>query len=236
VAPLATWAAAVRAFARLQLEAAADAGRWLAVGCEDRRPERLPDLLAALLADPAALRADEPGGLALAEVARLESLLPAVRTCCERLVAVGVPASLVHQDFRGGNVAVTPAGCLFHDWSDTVLGHPFFSGANFVADAHHPVEETAPGPSGVPGRARYAPAVRQRLLRDAYLEPWTAVAPPDRLRYAFGLAWTLGPVWQAVRLHRELPYAEPDSPWAVAWAGRVPPALRAAARRLAAAG
>jgi hypothetical protein len=88
----------------------------------------------------------------------------------------------------------------------------------------------------LPGRARYASAIRQRLLRDAYLEPWTAVAPPDRLRYAFGLAWTLGPVWQAVRLHRELPYAEPDSPWAVAWAGRVPPALRAAARRLAAAG
>ena len=57
-----------------------------------------------------------------------------------RLAASGVPASLVQQDFRHGNLTVVPpAGAraraprfVFYDWANTVVSHPFFSGTRLL--------------------------------------------------------------------------------------------------------
>jgi hypothetical protein len=75
------------------------------------------------------------------------------------------------------------------------------------------------------------PAARQRFARDAYLEPWTAFEPMDRLIEAFRLSRELNEVYLAVRWYAELPYVEPTSPWGKLMTG-TPPAY---ARRLLAA-
>ena len=124
--PHARWGAAVQRFAQLQIDCAEDAGQWLDLGCPDRRPARLPSLLARVLDDEAVLRG-EPDPLTAAEVKRLRHLQPKVAGLCDRLAGSPIPDSLHNQDFRSGNLIATGDEFLFYDWGDTVLSHPFFS-------------------------------------------------------------------------------------------------------------
>jgi hypothetical protein len=231
--PLARWEAAVRCFARLQIEAAAHVGEWLALGCADWRGPRLARRFGELAGDDAALGRGESWGLSDAEIRQLRRLVPRVAELCAHLTSVGVPDSLVHLDFSGRNIVPAGGGFLFYDWSDAAVGHPFFSGANVVRDVRYPIEEPTPGPSGVPAVVALSGAARQRFVRDAYLEPWTAYAPAEGLRKAFGIAARLRPVWRAVRSHRELPSVEPASPWAADLARSIPAELRDAIVQLA---
>jgi len=129
---------------------------------------------------------------------------------CELLELGGspLPDSIVQQDFRDGNVAVRGRDCLFYDWSDTVVSHPFFSACRFLEY----VESGGGSPRRRGGR-RLATAVRDERLLDAYLDAWAEYAPRDRLRAVFRQAQRLNPLYLAIRWHRELPYCEPGSPW-----------------------
>lgn len=129
----------------------------------------------------------------LARVAELAAALPVDAGLVSRLVAevesYGLPATLVHEEVHDGNVLVRDGAAVFIDWSDSSVGHPFFGvvvALRSVADRF----ELEPG----------APEL-ERLL-DAYLEPWTAVAPRERLRALFPAAYRLGMLnralsWQA---------------------------------------
>jgi hypothetical protein len=62
------------------------------------------------------------------------------------------------------------------------------------------------------GRAlREVPALSARL-RDAYLEPWTALARPERLIEAFALAYALQPLQYALTYRQLLAAAGPAAP------------------------
>jgi hypothetical protein len=84
--------------------------------------------------------------------------------------AFGLPLTLEHGDFWPSNVI----GSRVIDWTDAAIAHPFFS--------------------LVPMRVAWG-FRRRRVsfdrLRDAYLEPWTALHPPTALREAFELAQPL---------------------------------------------
>ena len=84
----------------------------------------------------------------------------------------------------------------------------------------------------MPGRVAYAPSAFHRYLRDAYVEPWTALLPAAQLRATFDLARTLNPLWQTLRRWLELPYYEPTSPWGQASLARGPQLLRQVLRTL----
>jgi hypothetical protein len=235
--PLPRWEGALRAFAQLQIEASGHLGTRLALGCADRRAAGLLAQRETLVWDDAVLRRDQPGGLTDQETSRLRKLAPHIGELFEKLEAEVGPASLVHQDFRGGNVAVVGDDYLFFDWGNTAIGHPFFSGVNFLHHSRYPIPTESSGVSDAAnGATTYPDETLQRYLRDAYLEPWTIHAPASRLREAFELAKRLWYVWLAVQFHQELPHVEPTAPLAMEVRYSIPSFLRHVIRAFTAAG
>jgi hypothetical protein len=85
--------------------------------------------------------------------ARLRARMPEVEERLARLASSPLPASVEHNDLHDGNVFSRDGRARILDWGDSSLAHPFFTLT---------VEED-------PG------------ARDAYLEPWAQLYPPDRV-------------------------------------------------------
>jgi hypothetical protein len=77
------------------------------------------------------------------------------------------------------------------DWGDASFGHPFTS---LLVTCHTLVEDFA-DPAGRRRAAR---------LRDAYLEPWSSLAPAAALRAAVTRALWIGHVGRALDWHHVL--------------------------------
>lgn len=185
---------AVRLFAELQVDCAACLDRWWALDCPDLRLETLPGRLEQMLADPGATQPGTPQDLEEAEIERLRALAPRLGEMCARLEEHGLPATLVNQDFRTGNIIALESSYLFYDWSDTVIAHPFFSPVRFLQVIRLPEE-------------------RYRAISEAYLEPWTRFQPMKRLREAFALTRRLNLLYQAIRWHHDARYLETTAPY-----------------------
>jgi hypothetical protein len=199
-ADLAAWERALGAFAELQRALAGRTADLVAAGCPDLRPEVLAGQLEPLLGDADALLVGRPGGLTAAERRALAALGPRLRAAADRLAGGAVPPTLVHGDFLPANVAVAADRPVFVDWGEATVSHPFFSPVRFLAAAVFR------------GRAvREDPALAARL-RDAYLEPWTVLAPPGRLAEAFALARALQPLQYALTYRQLLAAAGPAAP------------------------
>jgi hypothetical protein len=130
--PIARWQAANRTFAAIQIACSADLESWWRLNCPDFRVPALVVYAERMLGDPAALRIGEPGGLTTAEATTLKELMPRIQDMWGELAAIPVPASIVQQDFRHGNLVMSGKSYLFYDWSDTVIGHPFFACCRFL--------------------------------------------------------------------------------------------------------
>jgi hypothetical protein len=129
---------------------------WLADGVPDRRLERLPAQLTALLSS-----------MHHREVAHeCEPCLPAFADACAELAASSssssssVPAAtLDHADIHGTNVVFDGHQARLVDWGDACNTHPFVS--LFV-----------PSHLVLPGLPVSRRAAAERSLRDAYLGAW----------------------------------------------------------------
>jgi hypothetical protein len=119
------------------------------------------------------------------------------------LSEIPVPASVVQQDFRHNNIVLSGETYIFYDWSDIVIGHPFFSCCRFLDY----VQYAPQSPGGL------SLEERKRLIADAYLEPWTRILSPGELRRALELTRRLNPVYVAIRRHLDAPYVEPSTSW-----------------------
>ncbi|HEU5314490.1 MAG TPA: hypothetical protein VFX49_00135, partial [Chloroflexota bacterium] len=220
-AQMSRWENAARGFGALQLACSSHLDEWLAMGCEDRRLPTLMPHFERLLADTPYLWPGHERGLTEEQTAQVRSLLPRLAEMAAQLGASGIPDSLVQQDFRHGNLAVvarpeSPDSAfrfVYYDWGDAVVSHPFFSGTRMLDYLGRAFELDVRGPSGLPSRVTYARGAIHRYLRDAYVEPWTALAPARDVRAAFDLARKLNPLWQTVRWWLEIPYYETASPW-----------------------
>jgi aminoglycoside/choline kinase family phosphotransferase len=180
----------VRAFARLQIEAAAHVDRLLAAGCLDRRLAWLAAEAQAWLPAVAATGRlpgiDAATWLSAEEAAELRGAVPQLVAMCGELATHAVPATLVHGDLHLSNVAHAnvadgPGDYLFFDWSDACVAHPFVDLHTFLQEDEDQVE------GGL--RAR---------LRDAYLSEWSSFEPAGRLLRAWRLAEPLGALHHAV--------------------------------------
>lgn len=163
----------------------------VALGCPDRRIEALANQI-----DPLFGELPRYHGLSNDDIAKLRSLIPALKEACAHLARFPLPAALEHGDFWPSNVLLSQAGYVYIDWSDSSLAHPFFSLTLFLEG------------EGIPPALTQLPDLATRL-RDTYLEPWATYAPPDRLRAAFELAQVLAPLHHALTYHHSiLPYLE----------------------------
>jgi hypothetical protein len=162
----------------------------LGLGVPDRRPERLPELLRELAGDHRALCLGRRGGLLPSERDALGALLPELEACGRELASLPCAAALDHGDLQDSNILVRDGTHWFCDWADASIAHPFCS---LLVTCRRLVDDFASSD----GIRRFA------RLRDAYLEPWSALAPPQSLRPLFDTAlWiahlSCALVWQRV--------------------------------------
>jgi hypothetical protein len=185
-------ASGMAALGRLQVAAAGRSDEWLAAGCMDRRLERLPGQLEALMGGPIAQEI-LPGEM----LEQVQVMAPRVSDLCAALARYGVPESLVHGDFHGANVVIEAGRPVIFDWTDGCIAHPFLDLATCAGD-----EEYA---TGVPSEA-----VRH------YLACWQGFEPMERLQEAFALALPLGALHQMVSYGFILGNVEPETRWETA--------------------
>jgi hypothetical protein len=200
---LSAWERMLREHAEMQRELVPYVDEVLAAGVPDARPHRLPVIREALLADRAMCRVGAEDGLSEDEYDRLMAGARAYAEACAQLDALGVPASLQHDDLHAHNVFVPEdrtAPLRVFDWGDSVVGHPF----GVLLISLRVVANLTKLDHGAPELLR---------LRDAYLEPWSAEHDRATLLEAARLALRVGGVTRADCYRRALMEATPAG-WA----------------------
>jgi hypothetical protein len=182
---------ALPAYGRLQLNLAPRTHDLLKLGVSDMRPEIMPSRFDEAVE---AVRAyvERPRGKD-DERARLREVV-AMRDTVERwsgqLAGSIVPASLDHNDLHAWNILGSGSDVRFYDWGDGVVAQPF---ASMLALGWVPMED----------------AKRERL-RDAYLAPFSDLAPHSELVETLELACRIGKIARALTWHRSVSAFAPD--------------------------
>jgi hypothetical protein len=157
-------------------------------------PQRSLDVLALriplLCTDVPAMLLGSACGLNRREIDTVAALSPALVALVSELSQIGLPDTLEHGDLGASSILTTGRGPVFLDWSDSSISHPFFSLFRLIHDAA----------SLLPASSLES----HRRLRDAYLEPWLAVARTEDLVRAYEIAHRLAPVHFATIAHAEL--------------------------------
>ena len=182
-------------YAALQRSTEQYASRFVALGLDDVRPGRMPELFSALV--DACEEADGIHRLAPEEGAALHAVLPAYARACAELEESGIAMTLQHDDLHDSNVLAR--GPVFIDWGDAVVAHPFGTMLVTLNSAAHQH-----------GLSR-DDAVLHRLV-DAYTEAWTDVADRRTLRRLVELAVRVGPLTRAMGWQRAL-IGSDDASW-----------------------
>jgi hypothetical protein len=177
-------------YARLQRDLAPHSGELLELGVSDMRPETMPSRFDEAVDAVRAYvdrRADEAERERLRQVAEMRAT---VVRWCERLTGGVVPASIDHNDLHAWNILGSGSDVRFYDWGDSVVAQPFSS---MLALGWVPMEDS----------------VRERL-RDAYLEPFTELAPHAELVGMLELACRVGKIARALTWQRSVSAYDPD--------------------------
>jgi hypothetical protein len=194
------WIAAAQAYGELQRECLPAVEELRALGCAVVSASSLAQALAALLDDRDALLVGEPVGLGDKEIAALRALVPELGAEAVALDAGPLPRAVDHGDLWPSNVLVGAAGCVFVDWEDARLAHPFLSLFQLLTGAY------------LDRRFADHDAAAARV-RDAYLAGWSAWAGRAELLRAFDAAHDIAAVAVAVSYRRYSPAVVQAHPW-----------------------
>lgn len=195
----ARYADALAAFARFQMATAPNVERLVALGCPDRRLERLPTLFARAVADRETLAVGRMGGPSEQNYARMQTMTPEVEALCARLASFALPtATLHHDEITPGHVIPSGEGYVFFDWGDSAITHPLCSLMMPLRWARLVLG--------------YDTAALHRL-RDAYLRVWTEDETMERVQIAYTLAARLALLCRALTWYDLLPRVEPGARW-----------------------
>jgi hypothetical protein len=171
---LGTWQTAVQRLAQLQVESLQHTSKILKTGCRDLRAETLIglatpffDVVGTLMAQQTA---NPPAPLTRNELAELAHTIEcALRLSCE----IPIANSLGHTDFNPGNILVDGYSCLFTDWAEAHVGHPFLTFEYLVAH----IRRSCP-----------SLAAHCDLLREAYCQVWQTMVPRSTITRSLQLS------------------------------------------------
>ncbi|MFT7465285.1 MAG: hypothetical protein ACI9EF_003650 [Pseudohongiellaceae bacterium] len=183
--PTEVWRAVARAFGTVQRNTGRGPDDWVTVGCRDQRGGRLLKALQAMIghASPELDTTDRDG---------LARLLPRIEEACKDLAHDGVPATLVHQDLVPENLVWKDKQVVFLDWSDTVVGHPFFGLDRLIGFC-------------------WNDATRKAAVIADYLAVFQDAASPERLQRSFDRVLWLRVLYEGLRWYHEVQALAPTS-------------------------
>lgn len=179
------WYAVLQQYANLQMQVSSHQGELEAIGVPQRGLKSLPGLYEDLLKIEDFILRDQSDGLASTQIEQLHQHTAGLAARCRDLSASPIPESLNHGDFHDGNIFIQGERYWFMDWGDATITHPFFS----LRTVFVSLENSLGWPEGSP---------KTNLLRDAYLEPWSALAPRAELGEIFALSQRLAPLVSAL--------------------------------------
>ncbi len=183
------WEAALRQFAKIQIDSVKHLDSFAARGWLDLRLHRLAGEI-YLLFKNVQFRP---------EYLQLFAFVPQLTAIGKNLTQLRVPHALVHGDLSPRNIYVTDKNYVYFDWSDSCISHPFFDLVRFLYEIELDLPEI--------------PDARDRL-RDAYLEPWTIYEPMERLIAAFELtSETLVSLYETISDRELIQKIEPHVQW-----------------------
>jgi hypothetical protein len=202
-----TWCSVARALAEVQRENGLTSAEWLAVGCRDLTGAALRTTIDAVITAGAPdLDADERE--------RLDALAPRIDEACDDLDGDGIADALVHRDVVPCNVVIRDDGSpVLIDWSDTVVGHPFFALDRLLDHC-------------------WTDADRKAAVIDAYLGAFDGVTDAARRRASFDRVLWLRVFYEGVRWLDEIADLDSDDEHAVRLRADMVHGLRLVARHL----
>jgi Phosphotransferase enzyme family len=163
-APEADWLSVAASLANLQLASFEHGLNLIEAGCKDARTCSLRILVDPFFDAMAELMAQQakpaPPRLSRHEVS---ALADEIRAALEKLDSNPAPDALGHADFNPGNVLVSRNRCIFLDWAEGCVGHPFFT---FQYLLEHLRRERGLNPGS------------ETALLSAYSAPWQAFLAP----------------------------------------------------------
>jgi hypothetical protein len=167
---LVAWKKAAGTLANLQIESVPEINELRRVGCRNVIIPNLLDQIEPFFALMEELMARQlkvpPAVLSREELGRLAVH---AKDACARITEIGLPDTLGHLDFNMGNIVDSSEGCVFLDWAEAYVGHPFFT-FEYLREhlaRTHPSENTW-----------------QSEVTSCYLEQWNSVASPEQISQA----------------------------------------------------
>ncbi|MEM9954820.1 MAG: phosphotransferase [Chloroflexota bacterium] len=187
------WERAVKEFARMQVDLISNTQSLVALGVPDRNVDYLGSQISRLMRNLPDVLTDD-------ERTKLQQLAPTLRSMCHELSEFNIPLTLTHGDFWSGQAFIKSDNkCVFFDWSDASISHPFFDMCTFLAEVN--------------AELPHVDNARNHLLM-IYLKEWQRYEPLPNLRHAFALAMVLGYLHQALFYYVHiLPKVEVDARW-----------------------
>jgi hypothetical protein len=169
-----TWRGASRRLADLQIESIERTGRLLNTGCRDMRIETLASMTAPFFEAMMRLMESQtkipPAPLTRKELLELASK---TKEALHLFSELGVPDTLGHGDFNPGNILVDGRRCVFTDWADAHVGHPFLTFEYFLAHLR---------------KSRPVVAIQEAELREAYRQRWVSTISTGSIDRALQLS------------------------------------------------
>jgi len=124
----AVWNAVSTKLAALQVASLQQTDRLLSVGCRDLSVNALLNCVDEFFATMQELmRRQTKTPPPILTSGELLALADRVKQVLSGLAASGIPATLNHLDFNPGNVLVYDRHCIFIDWAEAAIGHPFLT-------------------------------------------------------------------------------------------------------------
>jgi Phosphotransferase enzyme family len=122
------WKLAAKALGTLQIESLGKVTQFRAAGAHDLSPTVLSTMVDPLLEIIGELMAKQlkvpPPVLTRKELASLGRCITAALEFIDRH---RIPDALGHLDPNPGNIVISPNRCVFLDWAEAYVGHPFYS-------------------------------------------------------------------------------------------------------------
>lgn len=194
IGDLAIWQSALEAYGEMQASCTENQlSEW-----ETVIPDHpLPAASAALDSWDALLDfVEAKGRVAREDIRMLREIGPPLFRKFARVSEFDIPSSLDHGDFHPFNVVASSRGCVFLDWSEASIAHPFLSAAGFLSYAE-----------------RLRPDLPASNLISAYLRHWSKYASETQLAELWKLIQSIAPAYFAWSLWRVISTSRPVPEW-----------------------